>query len=276
MTDAHQFDPYDALSKLRADSRRLEAEFRDWLTVKQIPAQQRCERHDRLLNIQIEESIRHGLSLGGKFVAVYEPCQDCTSDDRIRAKSEWLRRIGVEDENILHATFENFACRTEHDRANLAATKDFATKNNPRGFVLMMGGVGLGKSHLAVACLRAMEIKNAMFRTQSRMLKLLRDGYHDRRREDVIDRCSSVKLLVLDELGAGGDGRDVLPMLHEVLSTRHAKRLPTIITTNLPSLDKVGEAVGVRVHDRIRQAGAALLTFEGESMRPRFRNKYFE
>lgn len=273
MTTDPQRDPLAILERMRQDSIRIQEEFADWMTVQQIPRTTHCRLHDVHREVDPEESIRNGLRAGGKFAAVYKPCPKCAANEIMRKRSEYLRKQGVEDLNILHATFENFVCHTANDRSNLEKAMAFA--NNKRGFIHLSGPVGTGKSHLAVAMMRAMDVKSARFITHSRMLRVLRDEYGKREREDIIEKVSSIKLLVLDDLGISAGGRDDLPMLHEVLDTRHGRRHPTILTSNLND-EELLQTVGKRVFDRMDQNGFGRLVFTGESNRRKYRDLYYE
>lgn len=261
----------DVTTRVLERARQRANEWRAWVAEAAKPARVTCERHGYERELSIDASMKHW----PERVAEYEACPQCAEEDVVRRRSDDLRAAGVLDENVLHATFDNYQARTDVDRSNVASCREFAAKG--RGFLVMLGPVGTGKSHLAVAVMRAREdARRMMFVTQSRLLRKLRDTYRSDAAEDPVKRYAGASLLVLDEVGLSAGGRDELPMLHEILSARHGSRSkPTVMTSNLPR-DEFMAAIGERMADRIRQSGAALLFFSGESMRPRFRKEYLE
>jgi DNA replication protein DnaC len=84
-----------------------------------------------------------------------------------------------------------------------------------------------------------------------------------------------VRLLVLDDAGLSAGGRDELPMLHEILDYRYGRKLPTVVTSNLP-WDELRNLFSERMEDRLRQCSFEVLTFSGPSYRSQLRNQYIE
>jgi DNA replication protein DnaC len=157
----------------------------------------------------------------------------------------------------------------EQDKRALFLAHKFSV--DQKGFLFMTGALGDGKSFLAVAILRA--IGKGMFITHNDLLFKLRRGYGDRDAEDILESAIESKLLILDDVGMSGGGRDDLPMLHHVLSNRHDGMKPTVITSNL-TLAEVYRTLGSRMAQRFAQSFYEHVAFSGQSHRSRERNNY--
>ena len=106
--------------------------------------------------------------------------------------------------------------------------------------LVFMGGSGLGKTHLAIACLKLAAhekgLRGLFFDTRQ-LLRRIRQTYDPSTREtdrDVIDPALTADLLVLDDLGAERATDWVEETLHLIVNTRYNERRATIFTTNYP------------------------------------------
>jgi DNA replication protein DnaC len=196
---------------------------------------------------------------------VYSPCSVCASE----AEAGRLRGQGA-PANLLHCTFENWQAEDEQSKAHLATVRDFAAKG--RGFLVLLGNVGTGKSHLAVAVMR--QSRRALFVTQAGLLRRLRETYRNSEADDPVEQCQRTPLLVIDDVGLSVGGRDEFPMLHEILDHRYGEYLPTILTGNF-SWDAVRDILGERLCDRLCESAHAILHFGGHSHRRERHKDYF-
>jgi DNA replication protein DnaC len=173
--------------------------------------------------------------------------------------------------NLIGATFDNWKPKTNEERSHLETVERFA--KSLQGFLLLLGNVGTGKSHLAVAIMHqaALSMSVLLYR-QPDLLKSLRDSYDDRG-PDPRDKCAGVGLLVLDELGLVSGGKDELPLVCEIIEQRYSSGLPLVVTSNLPYEELAGQ-LGPRIRDRIRGATFAALVFSGDSHRASCREDY--
>jgi len=117
-----------------------------------------------------------------------------------------------------------------------------------RGFLLLLGEVGTGKSHLAAALM--LDFKRPVFIKQSELLQKLRLTYRDRHAEDPIALCRQADLLVLDEVGVSAGGRDEFPLIHDILDYRYGELLPTCLTGNV-GVRELTDMLGERMIDRL-------------------------
>lgn len=256
------------LQRVLRSSMQRQASLEKFLATQ--PQEISCPTHPHVMRaIDIERSQRATFENQGRETAGYASCPACVAQTEFRAQNERLRHHGV-PEILLHSTFANWTPRTEGDESHLTAVRSFASLGV--GFLVMVGNVGTGKSHLAVACMRS--FRHAIFIKQSTLLRRLRATYRDAKAEDPIEQCQHTGLLVVDEMGLSSGGRDELPMLHEILDHRHGERLPTILTGNL-TLAELRDVIGERLSDRLHESAAGVLTFGGTSHRASRRSEYF-
>lgn len=110
--------------------------------------------------------------------------------------------------------------------------------------LLMSGGYGVGKTHLASAILNALRQVNIPCRfcaAPDLFTALYAANFGDK--QHLLSEASSTPLLVLDDLDkvhtrAETDGAYQKKTLFEVLNGRYRKHLPTIITTNAGALSQ--------------------------------------
>lgn len=189
---------------------------------------------------------------------VYAPCADCRARE-LTPDDLRLHRLGA-PKTLLKATFDNWKPRLASDHAVLNTCRDFAAR--PSGFLVLQGGVGLGKTHLSVAIMRT--VKGGRLVTQNAFLLMLRETYRNDRATNPVEICKTTRLLVFDELGVSSGGKDEFPALYEVLNHRYNEDLPTVLTTNVAVAEFV-QAFGDRIADRL--ATAKFCALKGESWR---------
>jgi len=112
-----------------------------------------------------------------------------------------------------------------------------AYAQHPEGWLLLRGGYGCGKTHLAAAIANVALDKGTpvIFVTVPDLLDYLRAAYaptsptsYDRRFEEV----RTAPLLILDDLGTEHATLWALEKLFQLLNYRYMADLPTVITTN--------------------------------------------
>lgn len=118
--------------------------------------------------------------------------------------------------------------------------------------LLLRGRNGVGKTHLAVAILKAVVQQKgarAFFYETRELLKLVRDSYRDgdTTELDVLRPVLDADLLVLDDLGAEKTSEWVQETLGLVVNTRYSERRPTVFTTNLGNGTALDDLQSMRV-----------------------------
>jgi len=251
-----------SISQLRASFDNLQAERATFLS--SIPAEARCEVHPQMSRSRDDQKSWQARK------PIFAKCATCDTEQQHQAEIERLQAMGV-PLNLCHATFDNWSPADEGNEGNLEKVREFARAR--RGFLSLLGDLGTGKSHLAVAALRT--FKRGRFIKQSELLRRLRQTYRDKATHDPVDEAQNAECLVLDEMGLSPGGRDELPLLHDVLDYRHGNMKPTILTGNI-TFDEMRVVIGPRMADRIRESAFAILNFGGMSRRVEARNHYFQ
>lgn len=250
------------LARIQATSARIKAEKEQLAST--LPASEPCQHHPQILRLlDLEESWYRGS-------ARFQSCAICVAEQKQREEIKRLQEFGV-PLNLCNATLENWMPGNESEAGVLAKVREFAAAR--RGFLVLLGGLGTGKSHLATAVLRTFE--RAWFVKQSDLLRRLRQTYRDRDADDPVDRAQYAGCLVLDEIGLSAGGRDEPTLLHDVLDHRHGNQKPTILTGNL-KYEELLAILGERLADRLQESGFAALSLGGASHRREARERYFQ
>lgn len=213
-----------------------------------------------------------------------------------------LEYAGVPPE-FQETSFESWDSRNAEARTALEKAMAFSkmVETTGRGFALLCGLPGNGKTRLASNIIRAVPKDDSLYVTQAECSILHRASVSQRFRKSddmgsvgVLDEgfqrgtiwevCSKVNLLVIDELGNMKLPPDEMMLLDELLKHRYEYRLPTILVSNLPlksaTPDRPGlkEFLGDALSDRILHAsgnGEFIMQFSGESFRRAARQNYF-
>jgi len=201
------------------------------------------------------------------LVPIWRACPECLVRDR-------MKRSGV-PEMLLAARMDNWKVRADADKNVLGKVSGFLWGHSAGFLILASPEFGNGKTHLAVSVLReyAKVGTSARFTTQSEILRCIRRRYNNPNCEDVVLTLSEVKLLVIDDIGVSGGGKDEQPALYDIMAERYANRRKTVLTTNL-SPDEFRDIISDRMSDRMREATFAWVTIHGASHRAEKRNAY--
>lgn len=184
-----------------------------------------------------------------------EPC-GCQGDLRRR------NRIGAANipRRYYHCRIANF-----NDRSNAAL---MSAKRKVQEFVdvwpgqrdglglLLMGGCGVGKTHLAVAAL--LEIiqdgkpGRLLFCNFQDLIQEIQASFGDDQapsKSELMRPLLDADLLVLDELGSQKPSQFVHDILYYVINSRYNDERVTVFTTNV--IDDLGERIGARLRSRL-------------------------
>jgi DNA replication protein DnaC len=143
--------------------------------------------------------------------------------------------------------------------------------------LLLMGTVGVGKTHLSAAILRGLIEKGipCLFYEFGALLKEIQNSYNPVSQTSELKVLAPVyesEVLVLDELGASKPTDWVRDTMMQIIGTRYNERRLTVFTTNYldgrrqPSEETLEDRVGVRLRSRIYEMCKTVI-IEGEDYR---------
>jgi len=157
-------------------------------------------------------------------------------------------------------TFGNFSMREpEHLPAEtqmslekaFRAAQEFAER--PRGWLMMLGGYGTGKTHLAAAIgnYRKGMGDDPIFVVVPDLLDHLRATFSPTSNasyDDMFNRVRSAPLLILDDLGTQSATPWAREKLYQIFNERYNAKLPTVVTTS-GSLEELDARIRSRMMD---------------------------
>src|ERR1700726_4426821 len=185
--------------------------------------------------------------------------------------------------------------------AQISASR-FVQEFDPRGGagLLLVGGIGTGKTHLGVGILKeliAARGSACLFCDYRDLLKQIQNSYNDSVKAtelQVLRPVFEAEVLLLDELGAVKPSEWVWDTVSLILNTRYNDNRTTIITTNYPDEsaretngtsdfaraqraargetlgDRIGERMRSRLHEMCR-----IVKMEGADFRQTFKSASF-
>ena len=177
--------------------------------------------------------------------------------------------------------FENYSPTCENAKRAHETCKQFCHNFESSGGMVLVGSVGTGKTHMAVAICHEMarQGKNCKFTTVATIVREINESWSaDRTKKDtygvsiesdfesdIIRKYSRYDLLVIDEIGSqyGSDTERIV--ISEIINNRYNNVLPTIVLGNV-TLSEVKEAITVRAVDRVLHNGNVVV-FDWKSYR---------
>ena len=146
--------------------------------------------------------------------------------------------------------------------------------------LLLMGSVGVGKTHLAVSILKGLTERgfNCLFYEFGSLLKEIQDSYNAVSQSSELKVLAPVleaEVLVLDEIGASKPTDWVRDTMAHIINTRYNDKKLTVFTTNY--LDKpenskeesLEDRIGVRLRSRLFEMSKTIV-LNGQDYRQRF------
>jgi len=153
------------------------------------------------------------------------------------------RRSTIERFSVLgllkHMTFDTFhpdgIGLLPHQRQSLRLAYDICRQyaERPRGWLVLLGNYGCGKTHLAL-----LDYLRAAFNPHN-------EEPHDERFEHI----RTAPLLILDDLGTHAATPWAQEKLFQIFNYRYNAQLPTVITTN-HALDEIESRIRSRLEDQ--------------------------
>jgi DNA replication protein DnaC len=189
------------------------------------------------------------------------PCT-CRAAERERARLSSLQRLS-QIGALEHCTFQSFLPEghglTPQKQRNLkmAYERAYEYALEPKGWLILKGGYGSGKTHLAAAIAnhRLALGHPVLFINTPDLLDHLRTTFNPESTVSYDERFDQVRtspLLILDDLGTQSNSEWAQEKLYQIFNYRYNAKLPTVITTNLEL-----EAIEIRMRSRMVDPGLA-------------------
>ena len=187
--------------------------------------------------------LRAGVPVGHPDFGKLVPCECSRAAVEARrfARLQELSGLGAE---LHEKSFDDFCVvhrngagrRPVSNRAAFEAARAFAA--DPQGWLVIAGGNGGGKTHLAASIANALMGRGEMvlFVSVPSLLDHLRAAFAPDAPvgfDELFERVKAVNLLILDDLGAQQGTDWAWEKLYQVLVHRRNWRLPLVVTTNL-------------------------------------------
>lgn len=134
--------------------------------------------------------------------------------------------------------------------------------------VLFYGNIGSGKSFFA-SCIGNGLLEKQVTVAATNFPRLLNLLQGTQERQKLLDRLSSYRLLVLDDLGCERDSSFGLEQVYNIIDARASSQLPVIVTTNLTleELEHPASMQYARIYDRVLEMCPVRFKMIGESRR---------
>ena len=194
-------------------------------------------------------------------------CKEVERKEKRRRQLQDISNLGdLRDKN-----FQNFRPNISRS-VQTAYQTALAYARNPDGWLVLIGKVGCGKTHLAAAIANQSLEDGAvvLFKTVSDLLDHLRTTYMPNSTEvydQLFSKMREAELLVLDDLGAQQSSPWANEKLFQLFNYRYNSRFPTVITTNNAGLQGIDERIRSRMIDA---SLVTIVTFDGaQDYRPR-------
>ena len=227
-------------------------------------------------------------------------------DCQLRARGERLvaqARIPARYEHCELANFDTEFNGEHHPSlagAKLAAGRLVEEYPIDRIGLMLIGPVGVGKTHLAVGIVRELMLQKgiaSLFYDYRELLKEIQNSFNpsvQATEMGILRTIFETEVLVLDELGAVRPTEWVWDTVNHILNTRYNDKKTTIITTNFRNAaarereeeitnrrfsdpekatrnDTLGDRVGERMRSRLNEM-CRIVDIEGDDFRLKYRN----
>ena len=238
-------------SSAESGSRRKRASGNDRLTSSEPAACPVCQGVGYVRRV-----VRYGHPDFGKLIE----CSAC--DTLTKRRLTILEGFSSLRGDLLKSDFTHFE---DVQGAKPAYQAAIAFARDPKGWLVLHGPNGSGKTHLAAAIALNLRAKGrpVLFMRVPDLFEFLRHAYDEESlyvhsvgeagSMNFLDRLETIRrapVLVLDDLAAESDTPWVREKLYQILDYRGVERLPTVVTLNIGP-NEWADKLGARVADRL-------------------------
>ena len=182
---------------------------------------------------------------------------------KLLGEAQRLKEQSNLGERFMNRTFANFdtrrdinafkQCRAYAERATLF--------NDKRNGLLIFGGIGSGKTHLAAAIANCMTDRGipALFATFSEHLERIKEEFDKTGEKKHLSLMKNTPILVIDDLGKEKKTEWTQQILYDVVNYRYEHMLPIIITSNF-DVDGLANYVSNAIWSRLYEMCNAVET----------------
>lgn len=183
--------------------------------------------------------------IGHKFYGKAIPCV-CRRNEEQKRRAERLRaKSGLSNVARERWTFETFdpdlclgvdgkPSEAVSQRMRALAAQCYQYAKDPKGWLILVGRYGCGKTHLAVAILNESLRRGraCYFSTAPDMLEMLRATFSTGQYDQWNRWLQEVPLLILDDLGSEHGTGWAREALYRLINFRYVNTLPMVLTSN--------------------------------------------
>ncbi len=242
-------------------------------------------------------------SCGGSGWKASSDARVVRCDCRLKTRAVSLLAAARIPKRYEHCELSNFEFDGPHARlmqARMAACKFVEEYPLENSGLLLIGSIGVGKTHLAVGIIKELVGSKGipcLFYDYRELLKQIQNSYNDSVKAtelDVLRPVFETEVLVLDELGAVKPTEWVWDTVSLILNTRYNNNRTTIITTNYPDdaardsngttefarahraarAETLGDRIGERMRSRLHEM-CRIVKMEGADFRQTYRSASF-
>ena len=242
---------------------------------------------------------------GWKSISTGSARRVARCDCQLQARTQALLAAARIPKRYEHCELSNFEFDGPHRglaSARMAACKFVEEYPVDSTGLLLIGSIGVGKTHLAVGMIKELILGKGiacLFYDYRELLKQIQNSYNESVKAtelEVLRPVFETEVLVLDELGAVKPTEWVWDTVSLILNTRYNDNRTTIITTNYPDdagqepyanptsefgraqravrRETLGDRIGERMRSRLHEM-CRTVKMEGEDFRQKFRSASF-
>lgn len=209
---------------------------------------------------------------------LFDQCPECHAEAARAEHAKLFRIMRAQEsgipERFARKGFADFNPPTAKAKTHKKIMGDYAQNFAEHALtgrsLVLCGGMGTGKTMLA--CAVGLHVatrldKSVCYTTVYHLTRAIKDTYGSRCSEDSAVRTfTRPDLLIIDEVGVQFGSATEAMLLFEVLNDRYENLRPTIVISNVTP-DELGQYLGDRVVDRLRENEGGVLVFDWQSWR---------